>query len=109
MSVLNDVIVHYQCFLFVTVLCPSRADELIKSTSNLKLNFAVLNKSSGSLTTVLLTGANKTILAETPTFYKYWNLETVPIYLTAVIGPLLCFRSPTFFTKFTSLGKHSEK
>ncbi|KAJ8916585.1 hypothetical protein NQ315_000229 [Exocentrus adspersus] len=38
-------------------------------------------------------------------FDKIWNLyTTVPIFLGAVMFPLLNFKSPTFFTKFNSLG-----
>ncbi|XP_018569982.1 sodium-coupled neutral amino acid transporter 9 homolog [Anoplophora glabripennis] len=39
------------------------------------------------------------------TFDKVWNLyTTVPIFLAVVMFPLLNFKSPTFFTKFNSLG-----
>ncbi|XP_069692761.1 sodium-coupled neutral amino acid transporter 9 homolog isoform X3 [Periplaneta americana] len=39
------------------------------------------------------------------TFDRVWNLTTtVPIFLVFVIGPLINFRSVTFFTKFNSLG-----
>lgn len=39
------------------------------------------------------------------TFDKVWNLyTTVPIFLAIVMFPVLNFKSPTFFTKFNSLG-----
>lgn len=39
------------------------------------------------------------------TFHKYWALhKTVPLFLVLLLGPIACIRSPTFFTKFNSLG-----
>ncbi|XP_064624840.1 neutral amino acid transporter 9-like [Lineus longissimus] len=39
------------------------------------------------------------------TFTKWWSMtDTVPFYLILVLGPLINFRSPTFFAKFNSLG-----
>ncbi|XP_039286782.1 sodium-coupled neutral amino acid transporter 9 homolog isoform X2 [Nilaparvata lugens] len=39
------------------------------------------------------------------TFNSIWNLHrTVPLYLILILFPVLNFKSPTFFTKFTSLG-----
>ncbi|KAJ8950740.1 hypothetical protein NQ318_011233 [Aromia moschata] len=39
------------------------------------------------------------------TFYKVWDLySTVPVFLAAVMFPFLNFKSPTFFTKFNSIG-----
>jgi hypothetical protein len=39
-------------------------------------------------------------------YNKVWGLTTtVPIFITVIIGPLINFRSVTFFTKFNSLGK----
>jgi len=39
------------------------------------------------------------------TFHKYWALHrTVPLFLVLLLGPIACIRSPTFFTKFNSLG-----
>ncbi|XP_057300246.1 neutral amino acid transporter 9-like [Hydractinia symbiolongicarpus] len=41
-------------------------------------------------------------------FYTYWDQQkTVPFYLVALLLPLSCFKSPTFFTKFNSLGTFS--
>ncbi|CAG0891920.1 unnamed protein product [Cyprideis torosa] len=38
-------------------------------------------------------------------FNEFWTLNlTAPLTLVPVLGPLLNFQSPTFFTKFTSLG-----
>lgn len=43
--------------------------------------------------------------AESDSFYKYWNIEkTVPIYIAIFLGPVICLKSPTFFTKFNALG-----
>jgi sodium-coupled neutral amino acid transporter 9 len=42
----------------------------------------------------------------TPIYNKVWGLTTtVPIFIVVIIGPLINFRSVTFFTKFNSLGK----
>ncbi|XP_066996721.1 neutral amino acid transporter 9 [Anabrus simplex] len=39
------------------------------------------------------------------TFHQVWDLHsTVPIFLILIIGPLVNFKSATFFTKFNSLG-----
>jgi sodium-coupled neutral amino acid transporter 9 len=39
-------------------------------------------------------------------YNKVWSLTTtVPIFIIVIIGPLINFRSVTFFTKFNSLGK----
>jgi len=41
-------------------------------------------------------------------FHQLWDLhKTVPLFLIAILGPLACVRSPTFFTKFNSLGMAS--
>ncbi|KAI4455181.1 amino acid transporter [Holotrichia oblita] len=38
-------------------------------------------------------------------FYDVWNMyKTVPIFLAVLMFPFLNFKSPTFFTKFNSLG-----
>ncbi|KAK9751239.1 ATP-NAD kinase N-terminal domain [Popillia japonica] len=38
-------------------------------------------------------------------FYDVWNMyNTVPVFLAALMFPFLNFKSPTFFTKFNSLG-----
>ncbi|XP_021950182.1 sodium-coupled neutral amino acid transporter 9 homolog isoform X1 [Folsomia candida] len=42
---------------------------------------------------------------ETDTFHKIWDLHrTVPLLLILILGPIICVRSPTFFSKFNSLG-----
>jgi sodium-coupled neutral amino acid transporter 9 len=39
-------------------------------------------------------------------YNKVWDLTTtVPVFVIFIIGPLINFRSVTFFTKFNSLGK----
>jgi sodium-coupled neutral amino acid transporter 9 len=39
-------------------------------------------------------------------FHAIWSLHrTVPLFLIVILGPLACIRSPTFFTKFNSLGE----
>jgi sodium-coupled neutral amino acid transporter 9 len=38
-------------------------------------------------------------------YNEVWDLTTVPIFLILIIGPLINFKSVTFFTKFNSLGK----
>ncbi|KRT86294.1 Amino acid transporter, partial [Oryctes borbonicus] len=41
-------------------------------------------------------------------FYAVWNLyTTVPLFLAVLMFPFLNFKSPTFFTKFNSLGAAS--
>jgi sodium-coupled neutral amino acid transporter 9 len=40
-------------------------------------------------------------------FHKIWVEErTVPFFLIIMLGPIVNFRSPTFFTKFNALGKY---
>lgn len=42
---------------------------------------------------------------DTDLFHKIWSLHrTVPLFLIAILGPIACIRSPTFFMKFNSLG-----
>lgn len=39
-------------------------------------------------------------------YEQIWNLHTtVPLFLILIIGPLVNFKSATFFTKFNSLGE----
>jgi sodium-coupled neutral amino acid transporter 9 len=38
-------------------------------------------------------------------FNTYWTQEYVPLYLIAILFPLVNFKSLTFFTKFNSLGR----
>ena len=39
-------------------------------------------------------------------FAKVWRLDlTVPFFLIVFLGPLINFKSPTFFTKFNALGE----
>lgn len=39
------------------------------------------------------------------TFRRWWSLDSnVPIYLVLIMAPLMNFKSPTFFTKFNSIG-----
>lgn len=51
---------------------------------------------------------NTTVISETNhsgTFYNVWDLySTVPLFLALMMFPLLNMKSPTFFTKFNSLG-----
>ncbi|XP_067679862.1 neutral amino acid transporter 9-like [Haliotis asinina] len=56
-------------------------------------------------------GGNKSlssgVLGETThsVFSRYWDEQyTVPFFLIVILGPLLNFKSPTFFTKFNALG-----
>ena len=42
------------------------------------------------------------------TFNKVWQQTlTVPFVLVVLLGPLVNFKSPTFFTKFNALGKYA--
>jgi sodium-coupled neutral amino acid transporter 9 len=53
---------------------------------------------------------NATLLLEMPQslYNKVWGITTtVPVFLILIIGPLINFRSVTFFTKFNSLGKQT--
>ncbi|CAG9854635.1 unnamed protein product, partial [Phyllotreta striolata] len=46
----------------------------------------------------------QSVVPSTP-FYTIWNLySTVPLILAVIMFPLLNMKSPTFFTKFNSLG-----
>jgi sodium-coupled neutral amino acid transporter 9 len=52
--------------------------------------------------------SNTTSYTDSPRqiYNKVWGLTTtVPIFIIFIIGPLINFRSVTFFTKFNSLGK----
>lgn len=52
---------------------------------------------------ILNTGGNTTTPGDT--FSKLWDqTKTVPLFLIAILFPLLNFKSPTFFTKFNALG-----
>ncbi|EDV22080.1 uncharacterized protein TRIADDRAFT_29062, partial [Trichoplax adhaerens] len=43
--------------------------------------------------------------AENTLYYQLWDrTRTVPLFLGLILFPLCCMKSPTFFTKFTSLG-----
>ncbi|RDD46502.1 Sodium-coupled neutral amino acid transporter 9-like protein [Trichoplax sp. H2] len=43
--------------------------------------------------------------AENALYYQLWDrTRTVPLFLGLILFPLCCMKSPTFFTKFTSLG-----
>jgi len=43
--------------------------------------------------------------ADMSTFFRFWNLQyTVPFFLIVILFPLSSAKSPTFFTKFNSLG-----
>lgn len=69
-----------------SVICPKQINLSLNDTIVLPQNFNHLNVNS--------------------TFDKVWNLyTTVPIFLAVVMFPVLNFKSPTFFTKFNSLGK----
>lgn len=49
--------------------------------------------------------ANSLVAADKTNFFKFWQLQhTVPFFLIAVLFPLCSVKSPTFFTKFNSLG-----
>jgi sodium-coupled neutral amino acid transporter 9 len=54
---------------------------------------------------------NTTLKSERPEsiYNKVWGLTTtVPIFLILIMGPLINFRSVTFFTKFNSMGKQTD-
>ncbi|XP_014239473.1 sodium-coupled neutral amino acid transporter 9 homolog isoform X2 [Cimex lectularius] len=69
------------------------------------------NNSSSSLSGVfcpLKNPVENVTVQSTNLFQQIWNIEmTVPIFLAVLIFPLLNFKSPTFFTKFNSLGTMS--
>jgi len=45
------------------------------------------------------------VRADTSSFFKFWRLQyTVPFFLIVILFPLSSVKSPTFFTKFNSLG-----
>lgn len=51
---------------------------------------------------------NSLVRADTSSFFKFWKLQyTVPFFLIVVLFPLSSVKSPTFFTKFNSLGELS--
>lgn len=60
----------------------------------------VLLNQSGSLQN------NVRPILQNSSFEQFWDLySTVPMILGVVMFPFLNFKSPTFFTKFNSLGK----
>lgn len=68
-----------------TVLCPN---ELIMKNTTYSLNHNDSTSGAGSI------------------FERFWDLySTVPIILSVIMFCVLNFKSPTFFTKFNSLGK----
>lgn len=51
------------------------------------------------------TSADDLFMADKSNFFKVWHQQrSVPFFLVAVLFPLCCVKSPTFFTKFNSLG-----
>ena len=58
--------------------------------------------STGNLSTTPM--PNTTLGGTAHGFDTYWTPEYVPLYLIAILFPLVNFKSLTFFTKFNSLG-----
>lgn len=51
------------------------------------------------------TATDQLVRASTSSFFKYWSQQkSVPFFLIAILLPLCSVKSPTFFTKFNSLG-----
>ncbi|XP_019878465.1 sodium-coupled neutral amino acid transporter 9 homolog isoform X1 [Aethina tumida] len=74
--------------------------DLIYSSSSTDNQFPVICPKD-----TILTPTNMTSSLEKTPFEKYWDLyATVPIFLALIMFPMLNFKSPTFFTKFNSLG-----
>lgn len=49
---------------------------------------------------------NSLTKADKSDFYQYWSQQkSVPFFLIIVLFPLCSIKSPTFFTKFNSLGR----
>lgn len=49
--------------------------------------------------------ANGLVIKDTSSFFKVWQQQySVPFFLIAILFPLCSVKSPTFFTKFNSLG-----
>lgn len=58
--------------------------------------------SNGSLISLYQNGNNA---SDTVSFGQYWSkTRTIPLYLIILLLPLLCFRSASFFARFTFLG-----
>ncbi|PSN44983.1 hypothetical protein C0J52_05476 [Blattella germanica] len=70
--------------------------------------FPPLDKSAHTQSPVLCAGntlQNATSDQPATLYNEVWNLTTtVPIFLILIVGPLVNFRSVTFFTKFNSVG-----
>lgn len=74
--------------------------DLIYSSSSADNQFPVICPKD-----TILTPTNMTSSLEKTPFERYWDLyATVPIFLALIMFPMLNFKSPTFFTKFNSLG-----
>lgn len=57
-----------------------------------------------SVSTLFLSRGNDS--SDSSSFEHYWNkTHTIPLYLIVLLLPLLCFRSASFFARFTFLGK----
>ena len=77
------------------------------SLKNLCVFFSVLCPSGHSSSS---SAEDSLVVADTSEFFKFWQLQhTVPFFLIIILFPLCSVKSPTFFTKFNSLGELSTK
>ncbi|XP_018323512.1 sodium-coupled neutral amino acid transporter 9 homolog [Agrilus planipennis] len=84
-------------------------DYLFPSSVTLDSNDTLLCPSA-SVWNVSNTNSNYVLQPDVPKtgFARFWDLySTVPVILGIIMFPLLNFKSPTFFTKFNSLGTTS--
>lgn len=68
------------------------------------VNHAYSNSSS-TILVLCLNATDTPVTADKSTFFKVWNKQhSIPFFLIGVLFPLCSVKSPTFFTKFNSLG-----
>ncbi|CAH1392180.1 unnamed protein product [Nezara viridula] len=90
-------------FLYFTInfITGVREDVILSDTVVSSVNSSL----AGALCPLFKEEIMNESLKEISLYQRIWDLQnTVPIFLVLIIGPLLNFKSPTFFTKFNSLG-----
>ncbi|XP_077981323.1 neutral amino acid transporter 9-like [Glandiceps talaboti] len=100
---IHDEVTHVNMSGSVNVtngtICPSHTHA---STHSLHQSLANLTSYTAN---TALSAVSKTNGTEESVFNKVWQQTlSVPFFLVIILGPLLNFKSPTFFTKFNALG-----
>ncbi|XP_070563041.1 neutral amino acid transporter 9-like isoform X2 [Ptychodera flava] len=90
-------------------ICPHPRHPPIDPTVHTNNSLPVITSFMSQSLVVMVNNSNGTIHNTTDgneaLFNKVWQQTlTVPFFLVLILGPLLNFKSPTFFTKFNALG-----